>query len=96
MTFCPYILYSPSLDKYYIGETENLEERIELHNVHFFEGSFTSQANDWQIYFSIECETRSIARLIEGHIKKMKSRKYIENLKKYPDISKSLLLKYKT
>jgi putative endonuclease len=34
------------------------------------------------------------AHKIENHIKKMKSKKYIENLKKYPEISLRLLQKY--
>ena len=94
MPFSVYILYSSSLDKYYIGESENLDERIKLHNTHFFSGSFTIQASDWEMYFKIKCESRAVARSIENHIKKMKSRKYIENLKKYPEISEALLVKY--
>jgi len=35
------------------------------------------------------------ARKIEKQIKRMKSKKYIENLKKYPDIVKKLIEKYK-
>ena len=33
-------------------------------------------------------------RKIESHIKNMKSRKFIENLKKYPSILENLLKKY--
>ena len=35
------------------------------------------------------------ARNIEAHIKKMKSKTYIENLKKYSDLREKLLEKYK-
>jgi len=34
------------------------------------------------------------ARKIEAHIKRMKSRKFIENLKKYPEIQKRLIKLY--
>jgi putative endonuclease len=34
--------------------------------------------------------------LIEKHIKAMKSKKYIENLIKYPEMSVKLLQKYET
>ncbi len=34
---CVYIIYSESLDKYYIGEAIDLEERIEQHNSGFYE-----------------------------------------------------------
>jgi putative endonuclease len=33
---------------------------------------------------------------IEKHIKRMKSKKYIKDLKKFPDISEKLKLKYPT
>ncbi|WP_083586346.1 GIY-YIG nuclease family protein [Algoriphagus zhangzhouensis] len=33
--FFVYILYSPTIDTYYIGQTTNLEERIKEHNNHF-------------------------------------------------------------
>ncbi|HNW98088.1 MAG TPA: GIY-YIG nuclease family protein [Bacteroidales bacterium] len=84
-----YILYSTKADRYYVGETCNLEERLKMHNSGFFKGSFTKQANDWNIVFSLECNDINIARRIELYIKKMKSRKYIENLIHSPDIIKS-------
>ena len=36
-----YILFSETANKYYIGETNNLERRLEEHLSHFFENSFT-------------------------------------------------------
>jgi len=38
--------------------------------------------------------TYAQARMIETHIKRMKSRKYIENLMKYPAIAEKLKEKY--
>jgi len=35
-----------------------------------------------------------VAGKIEIHIKKMKSKKYIQDLKKYPEIAQKLLKKY--
>jgi len=46
---------------------------------------FTAKADDWNLFFSLECRDISHAKQIEKHIKKMKSRKYIENLKSYPE-----------
>jgi putative endonuclease len=34
------------------------------------------------------------AREIEKHLKKMKSRKYLENLKRYPEMLGKLLLRF--
>ena len=95
MSFYCYIIYSKLLNKYYIGETNNIEERIELHNNRHFLNAFTSTTDDWELFFFIQCQSRSQARRIETHIKRMKSRKYIENIKKYPEISQKLLIKYK-
>ncbi len=35
-----------------------------------------------------------MAGKIENHIKKMKSKKYIKDLKKYPEIAQKLIKKY--
>ncbi|MBN3519274.1 GIY-YIG nuclease family protein, partial [Algoriphagus lutimaris] len=39
--FFVYILYSGSKDRYYIGQTENLEERLFQHNSDYFKNSHT-------------------------------------------------------
>lgn len=89
-----YILYSKSLDKFYVGETQDLDERINQHNSGFYNNAFTKQVSDWVLYFSIECESRVEARKIETHIKKMKSKTYIQNVTKYPEIILRLKSKY--
>ncbi|MFD1616076.1 GIY-YIG nuclease family protein [Gelatiniphilus marinus] len=38
-----YILYSKLLDKFYVGEASNLEERIEQHNYGFYNNAFTNR-----------------------------------------------------
>ena len=92
--FFVYILYSVSTNAYYIGQTLDLEVRIEEHNSKFYDKTSTAKAKDWELYFSINCETRTQAILIESHIKSMKSRKYYESLKKYPEISQRLKNKF--
>ena len=89
-----YILHSNSLDSYYVGETLSLDKRIEQHNTRFYKNSYTSKMNNWELFWSFECKDRIQARKIETHIKKMKSRKYIQDLLKYPDIIEKLLEKY--
>ena len=90
-----YIIYSTAKNAFYIGETMDIRNRIEEHNSNIHNLSFTRRANDWQLFFFIECESKSQAQKIERHIKKMKSRKYYHNLKKYPNISSTLLEKYR-
>jgi len=85
-----YILYSKMLDKYYIGSCLDMEKRLEDHRNRKFEKSFAARADDWVLYYSMCDLLYKQARLIEVHIKRMKSRKYIENLKSYPEIAEKL------
>jgi putative endonuclease len=93
--FYVYILYSRSIDQYYIGYTENIDSRVDQHNRHVFKGSFTDRAEDWDVFYLILCNSENQAKSVEKHIKKNKSRKYLENLKTFPEISEKLLEKYK-
>ena len=89
-----YILYSISADLFYIGCTSDLEVRVRYHLTKEFQNSFTAKYADWELFFEITDLTMRQARKIETHIKKMKSRKYILDLKNHPDISKRLIAKY--
>lgn len=93
--FFVYVLYSSSLDKFYVGETLDLKERIREHNEGKYDSSFTKRTDDWELFYSINCENRSLARKIEKHIKNMKSKVYLHNLKDFPEISFKLVEKYK-
>ncbi len=94
MNIC-YVLHSPLLDKYYVGITrESVEQRILKHNTQYYGQKFTAITNDWELFLAIECSSIEQAMAIEKHIKKMKSRIYIQNLKTYPDIIQKLFLKY--
>jgi putative endonuclease len=88
-----YILYSQQANSYYIGSCKDLAVRLEQHSAKEFKG-FTSNNNDWNLYYSIDNLEYEIARNVEQHIKKMKSKKYIENLTRFPEITEKLLLKY--
>ena len=90
------ILYSPNLDSYYIGMSqEKIADRILKHNTSFYGVHYTSKTSDWELYYIIECVTISQAMKIEKHIKKMKSIIYLKNLKKFETIQLKLLEKYK-
>ena len=90
-----YILFSKSLSKFYVGESSLPDERVKEHNNGKYGKSFTKQVNDWEIYLLIELENRNQALKIEKKIKSMKSSKYIENLKKYPEIIEKLIVSVK-
>jgi putative endonuclease len=89
-----YILYSPTLNKYYIGSCQEYSVRLEQHLSKYFPDVFTSKMDDWVLYFVLNDLEYLKARKIELHIKKMKSRKFIENFKKFPEIQKRLIKKY--
>ena len=94
MNFQVYIIYSPSTDTFYVGQTADLNLRLEQHNQGFFHNANTSKVNDWEIFHTIHCNSRRQALLIEKHIKRMKKREYYHNLKKYPEIQAKLIVKY--
>jgi putative endonuclease len=55
---------------------------------------FTAKTKDWSLFYAIKCESAFQAKGIEAHNKKMKSKIYIQNLIKYPEITQKLLDKY--
>jgi len=87
MTGC-YIIYSPKLDKFYVGVTqENVQIRLMKHNSHFYgKNKFTATTSDWDIFLFIPTNDFAHATRIEKKIKSMKSAKYIRNLKKFPEL----------
>ena len=86
--FYVYILYSEIADKYYVGSTDNPHRRLEEHNI-TSEHTYTSKYRPWELkaYFKVG-ESRSTALKIEKHIKKQKSKTYIEELLRRNTISR--------
>ena len=78
--FYIYILYSIKADKYYVGQTDNVERRLLEHN-EISENSYTSRYRPWILKIKLPVgDSRSLALKVEKHIKKQKSRKYIEDI----------------
>ncbi|MCB9296518.1 MAG: GIY-YIG nuclease family protein [Lewinellaceae bacterium] len=88
-----YILYSPSADKYYVGQTPELETRLLFHN-ELSENSFTSRYRPWVLERAIAVNTRSEAMALERYIKGRKSKRYIRKLIDEEAAVKSLLDKF--
>ena len=79
MSHFVYILYSVSLDKFYIGSTSNtLEERIRKHNSNH--SGFTGKSNDWKLVYKESFSDKLMAMKRERELKAWKSRKRIELL----------------
>ena len=74
-----YILYSPNYDKYYVGQTPDLETRLLFHN-QLSKTSFTSRYRPWVLKRAIEVADARTAVKMERYIKGRKSRTYLETL----------------
>ena len=90
-----YILYSSEVDRYYVGSCLEFSFRFERHRNKAYRGSFTTRANDWAVKMRFENLNYGQARKIENHIKRMKSRKFIEDVIKYSDLRLKLEKLYK-
>ena len=78
--FYLYIIYSESADKYYIGHTSDPGRRLFEHNNNP-RMTFTHKYRPWVLKVSFPVsEMRSDALRVERYIKKLKSRKFIEQL----------------
>ena len=74
-----YIIYSTSLDSYYVGHTcDDMHERLRRHNA--AHAGFTGKVNDWIVVFTQEFITKKEALERENQIKRWKSRKRIQSL----------------
>ena len=73
-----YILFSKSLNKYYIGSTSDIQERIRKHNSNH--KGFTGKTNDWELVYTENFDSIQKARFREKQIKNWKSRIMIEKL----------------
>jgi len=78
MVYTVYILYSVSRDRYYIGQTEDLERRLGEHNSGYSKS--TRSGIPWELVFKREFQDRNEAIRYEHALKRMKSRRYIEKL----------------
>ena len=71
--FKVYILFSDTLDKFYVGHTsEELEERLRQHLSNH--SGFTAKAKDWKIVYHELFPNKSLAYKRELQIKSWKSK----------------------
>jgi len=78
MEYYVYVLYSQLKDKYYIGYSSDPDTRLIEHNLGATPS--TRPGRPWILVFNEKYTNKSLAIKREIHLKKMKSRKYIENL----------------
>ena len=76
--FTVYILFSQSLNRYYVGYTNDLERRLTEHNRK--KGKYTDSGIPWELAYHEIYSTKAEAMFREKSIKEKKSRGYIESL----------------
>ena len=76
--FFVYILYSPTKVKFYIGQTNDIEDRLRRHN----SGQSLSTKNGipWKIIYTIQLDSRSEAVTLESKIKKRGAKRYLQDI----------------
>ena len=75
--FYVYVLEN-SQGNFYVGQTSNVEKRLEDHNRNdSFDGHFTRKNGPWKLIWTEAHKTRSSAVLRERDIKRMKSARWI-------------------
>jgi len=78
MAYWVYILRSETTSQYYVGHTNDLDDRLRRHNEGRVEA--TRSRGPWQVIYSKKFSTRKGATAHERAIKNRKSRRYIETL----------------
>ena len=76
MPFFIYILYSSKLEKYYVGSTNDIEDRLYRHNSG--QSTFTKTGIPWVLIHTEERATRAEAVRLEMCIKKRGAKRYLK------------------
>ena len=81
MPYFVYILHSVKFDRYYIGQTQDMQVRISRHNKGL--ESFTKPFAPWEIKCVIEKESRSEAMALEKKLKNLNRDRLLKFIEKY-------------
>jgi putative endonuclease len=76
-----YAIYNRENDKIYIGQTNNLEQRLVLHNSKTFNTSYTARfSGDWILIYKEKIANRPEALIREKQFKSFRGREFIRQL----------------
>jgi len=76
--FYVYILYSATKSRFYIGQTNDLDDRLMRHNSGYEKS--TRYGVPWKVIYETKVETRSQAVKLEHQIKKRGARRYLTDI----------------
>jgi putative endonuclease len=71
--------------------TDDLQKRLNHHNHPIDPLKFTARGLPWEIFLFLPCQSKSQALKLERLIKSKKSRVFIENLRKYPELVRKII-----
>jgi putative endonuclease len=83
MHYIVYILYSSGINRFYVGQTSNLDNRITEHNSG--ESPYTSTGIPWKLLWSTTKPTLRTAEDLEFKLKNLTRVRKIRFMRKYPD-----------
>jgi putative endonuclease len=83
MQYQVYILYSKKLNRFYVGQTLNLKNRIIEHNSG--ESPYTSTGIPWSLIWATKKDTFRAAEVLEDKIKNLSSTRKIKFILKYSE-----------
>ena len=74
-----YAVYNRKHDKIYIGQTNNLRERLEKHNNRTFKRCYTAQFGGvWELIYKEQVATRQEALKREKQLKSYRGREFVK------------------
>lgn len=76
--FYVYILFSVSKEKFYTGQTNDLQNRLHRHNS--AQMNATKYGVPWKIVYALEVSSRSEALKLEIKIKKRGAKRYLDDI----------------
>jgi len=76
--FVVYAIYNHKHDKVYIGQTRDIEDRLDFHQSKIFRGSYTSRFDgEWKLIYKENAPNRQIALKRERQLKSFRGREFI-------------------
>ena len=81
MPYLVYVLYSKRLNRFYVGQTTNLENRLSEHNNG--ESPYTSQGTPWILLWSTTKQSFREVELLEQKLKNLSRIRKIRFMRKY-------------
>jgi putative endonuclease len=78
MSVVVYVLFSERTQRYYTGQSQDLQNRLSEHNAG--ETPSIKKGIPWKLVWNKECESRSEALKLENKIKKRGAKRFLDDL----------------